>query len=158
MPPPEGSALETAGLLALEREDSSPTAPGADGGATAAGAGATAATGHGPGGLAAGGAGDDGDDGWELQKSLLLSEYREGERGMADLMENLIAVIEEILSSCFVLWTRCWRTPSRALEALLAETNPLHLFSVGDFALGHMRQHRTCTASRLRRSLIGSRD
>ncbi len=153
MPPPAGNALETAGLLALERQGSSPTARGADGGATAADAGASAAAGHGPGGLEGGG--DDGDDEWELQKSLLLSEYREGERGMVVLMENLIAV--RVFFCLFELpgaGERRFvpaggrRGGATAPEALLVETKPFHVFSrAGDIALGHTRHHRTYTAS-----------
>ena len=94
MPPPAGNAFETAGLLALGRTGSSFAAPGAGAGTdatAAAAAAAAAAAGRGRGGLARGND-EHGDDAWELQKSLLLSEYREGERGVVDLMENLIAV------------------------------------------------------------------
>lgn len=79
MPPPGMGALETVRLLTLKQQQQrgSSASPGV-------------AT---PGSGGRGAAGEE-DDGWELQKSLLLSEYGEGERGVVDLMEKLIAVRE----------------------------------------------------------------
>ncbi|CAN0072560.1 unnamed protein product [Ectocarpus sp. 12 AP-2014] len=69
MPPPVGNALETARLLTLEQPQQQQPAWSSVGG-------------------------DDG--GWELQKSLLVSEFGEEERGFVDLMEKLIAIEAEV--------------------------------------------------------------
>lgn len=80
MPPPAGNALETVRLLTLEQQQQ----------CQQRGLSASFGAASGERGPVAG----EEDDGWELQKSLLLSEYGEGERGVVDLMEKLIAVRE----------------------------------------------------------------
>ncbi|CAM9416364.1 unnamed protein product [Scytosiphon promiscuus] len=82
MPPPQGNAVETARLLMLEQEQEEPPLEFGGG------------AGRGRSGGAGVGGGDDG--AWELQEGLLMSEFGEGERGVVDLMEKLIAIEAQV--------------------------------------------------------------
>lgn len=89
MPPPGCNALETVRLLTLKEQQRR---------------GLSVSTGAAtPGSGGPGSAGRD-DDGWEFQKSLLLSEYGEGERGVVDLMEKLITVST---TAVVLFWPSC---------------------------------------------------